>query len=120
MSKKNGTNPEKVRALDAAHEGIGEPQMDLGRIVISRYAYYGVPWDRIGTCLAQHQMGNWGLHSLDERMKTANDRAIASAGCPFSAFSTGRGSNFWILTDRCGLLTNVFVPEEIPVSRFTI
>lgn len=60
--------------------------------------------------LRRHQVCDWG--DLSESDKRANDRALKTGERLLSAYHTGDGRLFWILTEADRSLTVFLLPEE--------
>ena len=82
----------------------------LGRTVITRGALDTLDGDEVLTGIARHARGDWG--DLCPEDKQANDDALSVGARLLSAYHTGDGRKFWIITEADRSITTVLLPEE--------
>lgn len=66
--------------------------------------------EEIRTSLERHTNGDWG--DLCEHDWRANDLAIENDARLLSAYQTGAGRKFWIITEADRSVTTILLPEE--------
>ena len=64
----------------------------------------------VQTGLSRHICGDWGDVCDDD--KQANDEALTCGARLLSAYHTGAGRKFWIITEADRSVTTVLLPEE--------
>ena len=84
--------------------------MRLGRIVATPNTVQSITQDDILTGIQRHQAGDWGDLSEDDR--AANDTALVQGTRIVSAYNTGNGTRFWIITEADRSVTTVLLPED--------
>ena len=82
----------------------------LGSIVITANARRELLQPEILAALRRHQAGDWG--ALDDHNRQANDRALTHGGRLLSAYNSGLGLRFWIITEADRSVTTVLMPED--------
>jgi hypothetical protein len=66
--------------------------------------------DDTRNALNRHKSGDWG--GLEEEDRQANDRALVEGTRILSAYHTGTGLKFWIVTEADRSVTTVLLPED--------
>lgn len=82
----------------------------LGGIYITPGAMAQLSNSDITTALDRHARGDWG--DIDEHDRLANDESLRTGCRLLSAYHTGKGSKFWIITEASRETTTVLLPEE--------
>lgn len=85
-------------------------QFPLGRMVITRGALDTLDGEEVRAGMARHARGDWG--DLCPEDKQANDDALSVGARLLSAYHTGDGRKFWIITEADRSVTTVLLPEE--------
>ena len=85
-------------------------QFPLGRTVITRGALDTLDGEEVLAGIARHACGDWGDLCADD--KVANDDAVSAGARLLSAYHTGDGRKFWIITEADRSVTTVLLPEE--------
>ena len=85
-------------------------QFPLGRTFITRGALDALGGEDILAGMARHARGDWG--DLCPEDKQANDDALSVGARLLSAYHTGDGRKFWIITEADRSVTTVLLPEE--------
>jgi len=82
----------------------------LGRIVATPNVLQSITEQDILIAIQRHQAGDWGeLESTDRK---ANDRALADNTRILSAYNSGNGIRFWIITEADRSITTVLLPQD--------
>ena len=82
----------------------------LGRTVITRGALDALDEADVHAGITRHASGDWGDVCPDD--KQANDDALKVGARLLSAYHTGSGQKFWIITEADRSATTVLLPEE--------
>ena len=82
----------------------------LGRTVITRGALNALEDEDVHTGIARHASGDWGDVCPEDQQ--ANDDALKVGARLLSAYHTGSGQKFWIITEADRSATTVLLPEE--------
>ena len=82
----------------------------LGRTVITRGALDALDETDVRAGIARHALGDWGDLCPDD--KQANNDALSAGARLLSAYHTGAGRKFWIITEADRSVTTVLLPEE--------
>jgi hypothetical protein len=82
----------------------------LGRTVITRGALDALDGEEVLAGIARHTRGDWG--DLCPEDKQANEDALSVGARLLSAYHTGAGRKFWIITEADRSITTVLLPEE--------
>ena len=82
----------------------------LGRTVITRGALDAIEGEDVHASIARHASGDWGDVCPED--KQANDDALKVGARLLSAYHTGSGQKFWIITEADRSATTVLLPEE--------
>ena len=85
-------------------------QFPLGRTYITRGALDALEGEDIFAGMARHARGDWGDLCPDDTQ--ANDEALSTGARLLSAYHTGDGRKFWIITEADRSVTTVLLPEE--------
>ena len=85
-------------------------QFPLGCTVITRGALDTLDGEEVLAGMARHARGDWG--DLCPEDKQANDDALSVGARLLSAYHTGDGRKFWIITEADRSVTTVLLPEE--------
>jgi len=86
------------------------PIFPLGEIVATPTAFESVSESEIKQALARHSSGDWG--ELDAEDQRSNRRALETGARILSAYQTGSGKKFWIITEANRYATTVLLPED--------
>lgn len=89
---------------------FGVLRVPLGRVAVTRGAVAQVSAIDLVTALRRHACGDWGEVDADDRR--ANDLAVHGGGRVLSAYSTGGGVRFWIITEADRSVTIALLPGE--------
>ena len=81
-----------------------------GRIVTTVNALNTLTQDDILSGLLRHVTGDWGDLNEDDRKE--NDLALERGTRLLSAYQTGNGVKFWIITEAGRTATTVLLPED--------
>jgi hypothetical protein len=82
----------------------------LGDIVATAGALDRITPTEISKSMKRHATGDWGELCREDR--ATNDRHLRTGGQLRSAYQTGTGEQFWIITDSGRTTTTVLLPEE--------
>ncbi|MCI0537355.1 MAG: hypothetical protein L0Z50_19235 [Verrucomicrobiales bacterium] len=82
----------------------------LGRIVATPNALATLSEQDISTVIQRHQAGDWG--DLDDEDQQANNDALSRGSRLFSAYHSGHGVKFRIITEADRSVTTVLMPED--------
>ena len=82
----------------------------LGRLVATPNALAQVPPDDMLASLARHASGDWGDVCPEDWQ--ANEQALCCGSRLLSAYRTGTGVRFWIITEADRSVTTVLLPED--------
>lgn len=82
----------------------------LGRLMMTPGARDGIPPSEMMQALRRHAKGDWG--DLGDEDRRANDAALVDGTRLLSAYRTGSGTKFWIITEWDRSLTTVLLPDE--------
>jgi hypothetical protein len=89
----------------------GKPvRFELGRILATPGVLGRVSEAEVLDALARHVDGDWGDVSNDDRK--ANDDALRDGARVLSAYVTGAGTSFWVITEADRSSTTVLLPDE--------
>ena len=91
-------------------ETVGRVRFPLGRTVITRGALDALEQEDVLAAMTRHANGDWG--DLCAEDKQANDDALSVGTRLLSAYRTGAGQKFWIITEADRSITTVLLPEE--------
>lgn len=98
--------------------GTGAPaRFALGVVCVTQGVAADVHQERLLSCLALHQAGDWGV--VDDEDKAANERSLRDGSRVLSVWPidptqpcAGRGDNtLWIITESAGH-TTALLPDE--------
>lgn len=85
-------------------------RFSLGRLVATPNALAVVLETEMRAALVRHQAGDWG--ELTEEDRLANDQALTDGSRLLSAYRSGQGAKFWIITEADRSATTVLLPED--------
>ncbi len=85
-------------------------RFSLGKILITPTAAEAIPKYEILVALRRHLRGDWG--DLTMRDRHANTNALLNGKRLFSAYHSGEGIKFWIITEADRSATTVLLPED--------
>jgi hypothetical protein len=88
----------------------GEPRFPLGRIFATPGVLESVSQAELLDALGRHASGDWGAVGDDDRR--ANDAALRNGERLLSAYVTGSGTKFWIITEADRSATTALLPDE--------
>ena len=81
-----------------------------GQLVITPGAMEAVPCDDVVKALKRHLSGDWG--DLCPRDREENDLSLKEGYRLLSAYVTGSGTKFWIITEGDRSVTTILLPDE--------
>lgn len=93
-----------------ASAGRSAPLFSLGNVFATPGVLEFIPHAEMQQALDRHHAGDWG--ELDREDKSANERALKHGGRLFSAYRTGAGKKFWIITEADRSATTILLPSE--------
>lgn len=82
----------------------------LGRLYATRGLVAAVPEAEFRSALCRHALCDWGDVDADDKL--ANDRALIEGTRLLSAYESGDGIRFWIITEADRSSTTVLLREE--------
>lgn len=82
----------------------------LGRTVATQGALGVLTPDDILGALKRHIQGDWG--ELEKEDMALNERALATEGRLFSAYSSASGVRFYVITEWDRSATTILLPHE--------
>ena len=85
-------------------------EVPLGRTVITRGALDTLDGEEVLAGIARHAKGDWGDLCSEDR--EANNDALQTGARLLSAYHTGGGRKFWVITEADRSVTTVLLPEE--------
>lgn len=85
-------------------------RVKIGRLVATPGVIEKVPSQEMRAALARHLSGDWG--DLDENDRGANETALRKGTRLLSAYTSGSGIRFWIITEGDRSATTILLPEE--------
>lgn len=91
-------------------ETVPVAKFRLGRIVTTPHALEVIPHYDITASITRHQAGDWG--ELTPEGHRANDRALVNGTRILSAYRSGSGAKFWLITEADRSRTTVLLPED--------
>lgn len=94
----------------AAMQILHEQLFSLGQILATPALLEQVTRAEIEVGLDRHAFGDWG--ELDPDDASENERALADGSRIFSAFTSGQGIKFWIITEADRSSTTVLLPSD--------
>lgn len=85
-------------------------KFSLGRLVATPGVLTAVPREEIDDALNRHAHGDWGI--MSEEDQHTNELALNGGGRLFSAYLSGGGVKFWIITEWDRSATTILLPSE--------
>lgn len=82
----------------------------LGRMLATPGVLEAIPPEEMLRAVSRHARGDWG--DLDDEDRAANDNALRFGGRLLSAYHSGAGVKFWIITEHDRSATTVLLPSE--------
>lgn len=82
----------------------------LGRLVATPGALASMSSEEMESAIHRHVSGDWG--ELDEHDREANEEGLRDGFRLLSAYRTGAGEKFWIITEADRSVTTVLLPHE--------
>ena len=82
----------------------------LGQVAVTANAARKLGLQEVWAVLRRHQTGDWGELVAEDTQ--SNDRALKTGGRLFSAYRSGDGVKFWVITEWDRSLTTVLLPED--------
>jgi hypothetical protein len=89
---------------------LHEQLFSLGQILATPALLGQITRAEIEVGLDRHAFGDWG--DLDPDDASENERALADGSRIFSAFTSGQGIKFWIITEADRSSTTVLLPSD--------
>jgi hypothetical protein len=87
-----------------------EGKFSAGQLVITPGALESVPCEDFVKALQHHVSGDWGDVCPEDREE--NDRSVREGGRLLSAYVTGSGTRFWLITEGDRSVTTILLPDE--------
>lgn len=81
-----------------------------GRMVATPAALRAIPQEEMLFALQRHMCCDWGDVCGEDRR--SNERALKTGERLFSAYHTGDGRKFWIITEADRSNTTVLLPQD--------
>jgi hypothetical protein len=85
-------------------------RFQLGRIVITPSALKVIPNEDVRAGIVRHMAGDWG--DLGTEDMQANERALKEGTRLLSAYASGKGVTFWIITEADRSATTILLPSD--------
>jgi len=82
----------------------------LGQVVATQGALKELSREEISGALSRHASGDWG--DLCKSDKKENEFALKEGFRILSAYKSGKGKKFWVITEADRSATTVLLPEE--------
>ena len=89
---------------------VSTARFRLGNIVTTPNALSHLSQDEMLRAIQRHQAGDWGDLSPDDH--AANESALTNGARLLSAYYTGAGVKFWIITEADRSVTTILMPED--------
>ena len=89
---------------------MAKAKFRLGRLLSTPGALERVPNGEMLRALGRHVSGDWGNVCPEDA--EANEAAMRERARLLSAYSTGAGVRFWIITEADRSVTTVLLPDE--------
>ena len=106
-----GTAGDKhMTSVSGNSTGRTKSRVPLGKVVITANAQDILASVDINTALARHQSNDWGEVSKSDWR--ANDNALKNGERILSAYTSTKGSHFWIITEADRSYTTVLMPGD--------
>ena len=86
------------------------PRFPLGRVVMTSGVAERLTPDDITAALRRHVAGDWG--DVDEDDRRENDHSVEQGYRLLSAYTSGAGEPFWVITEADRSVTTVLLPSE--------
>ena len=86
------------------------PRFPLGQLVATPGALAALTPADIHAALTRHAAGDWG--EVDEDDRRENDLSVARGFRLLSAYRSGSGTRFWVLTEADRSVTTLLLPQE--------
>jgi hypothetical protein len=87
-----------------------QPQVTLGRTVITAAAHAELDEDDVLHAMARHMSGDWGDVCPEDR--EANEMAVREGRRLVSVYKDRKGTTFWVITEADRSATTVLMPED--------
>ncbi len=87
-----------------------KPKFELGQTVITPSALEALPPSDVRDALTRHHQGDWGDVGRSDRAE--NELSLREGFRLLSAYRTGDGTKFWIITEADRSVTTVMLPED--------
>ena len=85
--------------------------LELGTIVITPAANAALSAEEVLSAVSRHTYGDWG--ELDAEDWIANKRALVDSERILSAYCSGNGAKFYVITEWHRMFTTVLLSEDI-------
>ena len=86
------------------------PKFSPGQIVITANAQAQLPMPEVEAALRRHLRGDWGELGAEDAQE--NERSLQDGCRLLSAYHTGNGTKFWIITEADRSVTTILLPED--------
>jgi len=96
--------------ISYAHGASPDPWFSLGQVVATAGLLAVVNQDEVAEALSRHEHGDWGELEPDDCH--INNMGLRQGGRLFSAYTSLRGTKFWIITEADRSVTTILLPSE--------
>nr|WP_325212300.1 hypothetical protein [uncultured Oscillibacter sp.] len=103
-------NPLAVRKPPEKNKQVPVKPVSLGRTVATPAVLNAVPFLDIMIAMERHKRHDWG--DVCEADWKENDRALKTGERLLSAYKSGSGTKFWIITEWDRSVTTVLLPSD--------
>lgn len=100
--------PENWKGPRPAHDA--DPKFSLGQVVSTPGALESLDPRDVFAALARHHRGDWGDCCPEDW--ESNEEGLRDGFRLFSAYRTGCGEKFWIITEADRSVTTILLPSE--------
>jgi len=107
-AEKAGENAAMKR--ESEKKGFAKPKFAIGQLVVTPGVADTLTPRELLAALRRHRRGDWGMVCPEDM--ESNDKALQRGCRLLSAFETGQGVKFWILTEWDRSVTTVLFPHE--------
>ncbi len=91
-------------------ESSFKPLFSLGEVVATTNATNCLSMEEIQAALRRHVQGDWGLIPPEDRDE--NELSLKEGFRLLSAYDSGDGTRFWIITEADRSVTTVLMPDD--------
>ena len=90
-------------------QGI-EHKFSPGRLLVSPGARAELSDEDVNRALTRHLRGDWG--EVDDHDRAENEMSLREGFRLLSAYTSQKGTRFWIITEADQSLTSILLPHE--------